>query len=139
MNKYDLLHRTKLFALNIIQFVGTMKKGMLADVLGKQLLRCATSIGANYRSACRARSRADFISKIAIVEEEAAETIYWLELIKESDITRDIAINSLIDEANELTAIFTSTGKTAKSNKFEIRHQKSEIKKGGKDDTGGIS
>jgi len=125
MDKNELQKRTKRFALEVIRFVMSLRKGMLTDVLGKQLIRCATSIGANYRSACRARSYADFIAKIAIVTEEADEAIYWLELIKESGLTGNTAIEPLIDEANELTAIFTSTGKSAKLNKSKILHPKS--------------
>ena len=85
-----------------------------SDVLGKQLLRSATSVGANYRAACRARSRADFISKIAVVEEEADECLYWLELLGESGLVSTPALRTLLKEADELTAIFTAAGKTAK-------------------------
>jgi four helix bundle protein len=91
-----------------------MCSDQVSKVLGNQLLRAGTSVGANYRSACRARSKADFISKITIVEEEADECVYWLELIELSETltTNDVAI--LKKEASELTAIFTASGKTAK-------------------------
>ena len=78
------------------------------------MLRSGTSVGANYRAACRAKSNADFIYKIQIVEEEADESVYWLELISESNIIRKNRLESILKEANELTAIFTSSGKTAK-------------------------
>lgn len=97
--------------------------------MGRQLLRSGTSIGANYRSTCRGRSKADFISRIAIAEEEADETVYWLELIKESKLSNLNTVQSLLDEANELTAIFTSIGKTAKKRKSQIPNRKSEMKK----------
>jgi four helix bundle protein len=93
-----------------------MPDDRIGRVLGNQMLRSGTSVAANYRSACKARSKADFISKITIVEEEADETTLWLELIMESDILNNDLTKSLHKEANELTAIFTSSGKTAKEN-----------------------
>src|SRR3989304_7630990 len=81
MRNEDLKERTRKFALEIIRLVENLPKNRIADVLGRQILRSGTSIGANYRAACRARSRADFISKMGIVEEEADETLYWLELL----------------------------------------------------------
>jgi four helix bundle protein len=112
----DLKIRTKKFALNIIKLVKTLPEDRIGRVLGNQILRSGTSVAANYRSACKARSKADFISKITIVEEEADETTLWLELIMESDTLINDLTNSLHKEANELTAIFTSSGKTAKEN-----------------------
>ena len=89
-------------------------------------MRCSSSVGANYRSACKGKSTADFINKIVIVEEEADESIYWLELVEESGLVDLKAIFPLKKEANELTAIFTAIGKTAKANQ---RNHKSELKK----------
>jgi four helix bundle protein len=86
------------------------------NVLSNQLLRCSTSVGANYRSACRGKSAADFINKIVIVEEEVDESIYWLELMEESGLVDAVNMTDLKKEANELTAIFTAIGKTAKAN-----------------------
>jgi four helix bundle protein len=94
-----------------------LPKNKIGDVLGKQILRSATSVAANYRAACRARSKADFISKIAIVEEEADESLFWLELIAESGLMNTERLKDLTKEADELTAIFTATGKTAKQNR----------------------
>ncbi len=88
MNSEKLKKRTKAFALRVIRLVESLPKGKTADVLGRQLLRCGTSVGANYRSACRARSTADFISMMGIVEEEADESIYWMELLIESGILK---------------------------------------------------
>ena len=87
------------------------------QVIGKQLLRCGTSVGANYRASCRARSQADFISKMGIVEEEADETLFWLELLVESGLVKENLLQDLIKETDELVAIFTASGKTAKINK----------------------
>jgi len=85
-----------------------------AQVLGKQLLRSGTSIGANYRAAGRARSKAEFISKIAIVVEEADETIFWLECLAESGIVREELLRDLLDEANEQLAIFAASHRTSR-------------------------
>lgn len=115
----DLKVRTKSFALNIIKLVKLLPEDRIGRVLGNQILRSGTSVAANYRSACKARSKADFISKITIVEEEADETTLWLELIMESEIANSEFTKSLHKEANELTAIFTSSGKTAKENNIK--------------------
>ena len=112
----DLKVRTKTFALNIIKLVKMLPDDRTGRVLGNQIIRSGTSVAANYRPACKARSKADFISKITIVEEEADETTLWLELLMESGTLNNDFINALHKEANELTAIFTSSGKTAKQN-----------------------
>ncbi len=112
----DLKIRTKVFALNIIKLVKSLPEDRIGRVLGNQILRSGTSVAANYRSACKARSKTDFISKITVVEEEADETTLWLELIMESATFDNDLTKSLHKESNELTAIFTSSGKTAKEN-----------------------
>jgi len=114
MNPEDLKKRTKEFALRVLRFVNSVPRGRTEDILTKQLARAVTSVGANYRAACRARSRADFVSKITIVEEEADETQYWLELLLDQTPVSKTDITSLLEEAKELTAIFTASGKTAK-------------------------
>jgi four helix bundle protein len=125
MDKAELKRRTQKFSIDIIKFIEELPRKRSLDVLSNQLIRCATSIGANYRSACRGKSTADFINKIIIVEEEADESIYWLELMEESGLIDSINISVLKKEANELTAIFTAIGKTAKEkqrlNKLEIK------------------
>ena len=107
----------------------SLPKSKEADVIGKQLLRCGTSVGANYRAACRARSQADFISKITVVEEEADESAFWMELIIEAEILKKQLVTALLQEANELTAIFTASGETAKkgsnNSQFKIRNSQS--------------
>ena len=114
MNKVELEQRTKRFALKIIELVRSLPKNRVTDVLGYQLLKAGTSIGANYREANRAESRNDFIHKIGIVEKEASETCYWLELFEESRIGDPAMLAWLMKEAGELLAIFTATGKKCK-------------------------
>lgn len=116
MDKNELKQRTKKFSIDVIKFVETAPRLRSLDILTHQLLRSSTSVGANYRSACRGKSTADFINKIVIVEEEADESIYWLELIEESGLINSTTLPELKKEANELTAIFTAIGKTAKEN-----------------------
>jgi four helix bundle protein len=114
MNKDQLKQRTKKFALDIIKFLESLPKGKAAEIIGRQLLRSGTSVGANYRAACRARSSADFIAKMGIVEEELDESIYWLELLVDSGIVSSDDIVLLMKEADELLAITVSSIRTAK-------------------------
>ena len=110
-----LKRRTRDFALAIIRLAQALPDHRAAQVLGRRLLRSGTAVGANYRSACRARSRADFVSKIAITEEEADETLYWLELLKEAGYVDRETHDRLHDEADQLTAIFSASRKTARA------------------------
>lgn len=119
MRNKNLKGRTKQLAIEIIKLLESLPKSRIADVLGKQLLRAGTFIGANYCAACRARSRADFISKMGIVEEEADETLYWLELLLEAKLVTVEQIQHLQKEANEITSIVVASIKTARSNKNE--------------------
>jgi four helix bundle protein len=106
-----------------------LPKQRVADVIGRQLLRAGTSVGANYRAACRARSRAEFIAKLGIVEEEADECLYWLDLLSESGTVHEEPLSPLKREANELLAIIVATLKSARTpRKSEIRNPKSEIR-----------
>lgn len=113
----NLKTRTQKFALDIIGLTKRMDNSQASKVISNQLLRAATSVGANYRAACRARSKADFISKITIVEEEADECMYWLELTEMAKLFSVSDLEHLKKEASELTAIFTASGKTAKENR----------------------
>jgi four helix bundle protein len=106
--------RTKSFALRIIKVCRSLPRSEEARILGRQLLRSSTSIGANYRAACRARSRAEFAAKLGIVLEEADETVFWLELIQEAAIFPEIKLRALVGEANELVSIFVSSVRTVK-------------------------
>lgn len=110
----DLRRRTTDFALDVIRFTETLPRTRTADVLGRQLLRCGTSVGANYRAACRARSNAEFIAKMGIVEEEADETLYWLELLTLADCVAPEASSPLLDEADQLLAITVASIRTAR-------------------------
>ena len=113
----DLRERTKAFGLRIIRMYCSLPKTNVAQVLGKQVLRSGTSVGAHYREACRARSTAEFISKIEGGLQELDETSYWLELLADSDIVPAGRLVDLRTEADELTAIFTSSAMTAKKGK----------------------
>ena len=115
MDSRELEERTKIFSIKVIKLISTLPKNKAADVISYQLLKSATSIGANYREATRAESKADFIHKIAVVEKEANETLYWLELVKESLLQND-NVDYLLKESDELLAIFVASGKTAKRN-----------------------
>ncbi len=111
-----LKKRTKQFALRVIRLVEALGKTQTAFVIGKQLLRCSTSVGANYRAACRGKSKADFIAKSGTAEEEADESVYWLEMLIEAKVVKPNLVVELLTEANELTAIIASSRKTAKKN-----------------------
>lgn len=115
MKERDLSKRTKSFALNIMALVEEVPRSYAGRAISSQIIRSATSVGANYRSACKARSDADFISKIGIVEEEADETLWWLELLQEGLLLPADRVEALLQEARELTAIFTAAGRTAKT------------------------
>ena len=112
--KTEFEGRTKRFSLDLILILKSLPKGYLGDVIGRQLLKSGTSIGANYREANRAESKADFIHKLAIVEKEASETLYWLELMLEGGIGADQEAIRLMQEAKQLLAIFTAAGRTSK-------------------------
>lgn len=111
----ELRNRTKTFALRIIRLFRHLPHSTEAQVLGKQLLRSGTSVGANYRAAGRSRSKAEFVSKIGIVVEEADETVFWLECLVESGIVKEELLKELLIEANELVAIFAASHRTARS------------------------
>ena len=114
MKKQDLINRIKTFVLSVIHICNRLPKGNAFDVFSRQLIRCSSSIGANYRAACRAKSGNDFINKLKIVEEETDETIYFLELVKEINDKDTDDIEILIKEANELLAIIVSSIITAR-------------------------
>ena len=117
MNAEEFKRRTKAFALRIVRLVEALPKSRTADVIGKQLLRCGTSVGANYRAACRAKSQADFIAKMGIVEEECDESIYWMEILVEAGLMDEKHVNELKSEANEILSMVVSSIKTARRRK----------------------
>ena len=114
MNEYDLRQRTKTFALRILRLVRELPNRLDGRAIANQLVRCGTGVGSNYRAACKSRSRAEFVAKIGIVEEEADESAFWLELIMEDGLLKPARVQPLLDEANELTAIMAASRKTAK-------------------------
>jgi four helix bundle protein len=114
---HQLRDRAKAFGIRVIKMVKGIDWNRVDDILIRQIVRSATSVGANYRSALRARSKADFISKITIAEEEADETCYWLEIMMEIEIFPKKRMEPLLKEAQEITAILTTAGKTAKQNR----------------------
>jgi len=125
----ELKKRTKKFALGVIKFVSELPNKRAVNIVTHQLIRSATSVGSNYRAACRARSKSEFISKISIVEEESDESLYWLEILSESRLASGLELERLTKEADELTAIFVSTRKSAKisSNlQSEIKNRRSK-------------
>ena len=112
----EFQNRTKKFALRVISAFSRLPKTEEARVLGRQFLRSGTSVAANYRAACRARSAADFISKISVVTEEADETLFWLELVVEGKLVRAEKLKPLVAECEELLRIFSASLATAKAN-----------------------
>jgi four helix bundle protein len=117
MTEKDLKIRTKKFAIDILNFVDKLPNRRSANIIGNQLGRCASSVAANYRAACRGRSHAEFIAKIGIVEEEADESTFWLDIIPDTNNANSREIEPMLKEARELTAIFTAASKTAKQNR----------------------
>ena len=114
MNEDAMKARTKAFALRVIKLTESLPATRASDVIGRQLLRSATSVGANYRESWRARSRPDFVNKLGIVEEEADESSYWLELLVESGLVPHAKLGDLIRECDEITAIIVASIQTAK-------------------------
>lgn len=110
-----LRDRSKQFAIRIVRLCQSLPKTEEGRVIGKQLLRCGTSVAANYRAACRSRSKAEFISKLGVVVEEADECVFWLELLVDLGIVSQSKMDSLLKEANELLAIFAASQRTARN------------------------
>ena len=113
MNEADMKKRTKRFALDIIRLASQLPKTIEGRTIGGQLIRSGSSVGATYRAACRAKSKADFIAKPGIVEEEADESCYWLEILIDGEILPEEQVAPLLKEANEITAIIVASRKTA--------------------------
>ncbi len=119
----DLKDRTKAFALKVIAMADALRGKRSADIIARQIIRSATSVGANYRAACRAQTHAEFVAKVHDVQEEADETQYWLELLHESGSIGDQAFKELIRESSELTAIFTASYTTARKNRSQTKYK----------------
>jgi four helix bundle protein len=129
MNEREMIARTKQFALRIMKLVGALPKSIQGRAIGNQLMRSGTSVAANYRAACRARSKLEFIAKLGTVEEEADETAFWLELIIEGELLSAKQIQPLLAESIELVAIIAASKKTASSTlaKSQVANRKSQI------------
>jgi len=121
MTEAEFKQRTKQAGLRAIRVVESLPKSLTADVLGRQLIRSGTSVGANYRAACRARSTADMLSKLAIVEEEADESIYWLEMIVESRLMPKARLVNLNGEFEELLKMVVASQRTLRRNNPKSR------------------
>jgi len=117
VDKQELQRRTKQFALRVFKLVDALPHTPAGRAVASQLVRSATSVGANYRAACRARSRAEFAAKLGTVLEEADESLYWLELIRDGELMPDSKVSLLLTEADELTAILAAGRKSAASNR----------------------
>lgn len=126
MDKREPQDRTKQFALRVLKLVDALPRTVAGRAISGQLIRAATAVGANYRSACRARSRAEFTAKLGIALEEADESLYWLELVRDGKILPESKVSLLLNEANELTAILASGRKSAAATS-NIKHRTSYI------------
>src|SRR6266496_1666751 len=127
MDKRELQSRTKRFALRVLKLVDALPRSTAGRAISNQLVRSATSVGANYRAACRARSRAEFAAKLGTVLEEADESLYWLKLIREGKLIAESKLSLLLKEAAELTAILAAGRKSAAANTSNIKHRRSNI------------
>ena len=126
MTAEEMKARTKLFAVRVVKLVDALPRGLAPQVIGRQLLRSATSVGADYRAACRSQSRAEFAAKLSIVVEESDESLYWLELVLETGLVKPELLSGLIKEANELVANVLASRKTAKK-PAGLTNRKSQI------------
>ena len=129
LSRAELQQCTKQFGLRVMKLCDALPSTVSAKIIVNQLLRSATAVGANYRAACRARSSVDWINKLGVVIEESDESSYWLEMIVEGNLMPEVKAAALLKEANELTAIFTASQRTSKSNAARPKsNQKSEIR-----------
>jgi four helix bundle protein len=126
MTERELLQRTKQFALRIFKLVGALPRTIQGRAVAAQLIRSGTSVAANYRAACRARSKPEFVAKLGVVEEEADESAFWLELIVETGLLNPGKVTPLLAEAGEIVAMMASSKKTAA--KSQIANRKSQIR-----------
>lgn len=129
--RQDLKKRTRLFAVRIVRLCEALPKGRTNDVIGKQLLRCGTSVGANYRAATRSRSNAEFIAKMGIVEEECDECVYWMELLIDLGLITEKRLAELLKEAHELLAMTVTSIKTARTKDQRAERGAKEIAEDG--------
>jgi four helix bundle protein len=115
MTREEMKNRTKVFANRIVKLCSALPANWIAQTLGKQLLRSGTSVGANYRAVCRAKSNLDFINKLRIVEEECDESLFWMELLVDNNLVKPSRLGDLMREADEILSIVVSSAKTART------------------------
>ncbi len=127
MTEQEFKDRTKQIALRVIRLIETLPNTNTTQIIGKQLLRSATSVSANYRAACRGKSTADILHKLAIVEEEADESLYWLELLVESKIISENKLSALMRDINEIVAMTVASIKTLRFKQSQFQNQKYKI------------
>jgi four helix bundle protein len=114
MTREEMKLRTKVYASRVVKLCSALPGNWVAQTLGKQLLRCGTSVGANYRAVCRAKSSSDFINKLRIVEEECDESLFWMELLVDNNLVKASRLGDLMNEANEILSIVVASAKTAR-------------------------
>src|SRR5216117_3008414 len=117
MTREQMKARTKAYAVRVVKLVQSLPRTRECDILGSQLLRSGTSVGANYRAVCRAKSTSDFINKLRIVEEECDESLFWMELLVDNSLVRPSRLAGLMKEADEILAIVVSSAKTARTSR----------------------
>jgi len=115
MTREEMKDRTKAYANRVVQLCAALPKNWIAQTLGRQLLRSGTSVGANYRAVCRAKSNPDFINKLRVVEEECDESLFWMELLVDNSLIKASRLRELMKEGNEILAIVVSSAKTART------------------------
>jgi four helix bundle protein len=121
MTREEMKARTKTYANRVVKLCAALPQDWVARTLGTQLLRSGTSVGANYRAVCRAKSTADFLNKLRIVEEECDESLFWMELLVENNLVKARRLTSLMQEGNEILAIVVSSAKTARAGSYSDR------------------
>jgi four helix bundle protein len=117
MTREEMKERTKAYANRVVKVCSALPGNWVAQTLGKQLLRCGTSVGANYRAVCRAKSKSDFINKLRIVEEECDESLFWMELLVDNNLVKALRLRDLMNEADEILAIVVASAKTARTSR----------------------
>ncbi len=120
MTEKDLIERTRVFANRVVRLCSSLPRNIAGNNIGNQLFRCGTSVASNYRAACRGRSKAEFLSKLGIVEEEADESAFWLEIIIDQQLIAPQKVRSLLDEANQITRIISASRITARKNQSKL-------------------
>src|SRR4051812_16494187 len=127
MDETELLQRTKRFGLRVMKLADALPKSLSARIVANQIVRSGTSVGANYRAACKGRSRAEFIAKLGIVEEEADESVYWMEIIIEGGLLKPSTVQALHKEGKEIVAIIAASRNTASGRRIKIANRKLQI------------